>query len=517
MAMESVMHKRPSVGVRRAILVSVLLVLGWASGPLAQDRRLLDPNGYVRDAAYARPLVPAADQKYLKIDGLKMKDTMKEVVAISLKSRDDGNKYWGRIAGTKYEAMVHDWAEAKFKKYGLQDVHRQPFTLPKQWFPTDWNYTFTSGGRSYTFKSVNPSLNSPGTPAAGLDLDVVWVGTGTAADFAGRDVKGKAVLIHSIPAPGSMGHSAAYERAMARAFEKGAAAIGVVYGISDNFAIWQGLGGAGEGGPGPQRPITAPGFFMGFQDGKVIRDLIGAGQPVRLKMRVVVEEREGLTSSNIWGTLPGTSDENIIVIAHQDGYYEASLDNASGQSVMMTLLDYFSQIPKDERRRSITFVATAGHHVGSPGTKWMHDNRATVLARTVLMINCEHVSVSDTKYWNGTLRKANVVAPRRWWIHGSERLFDAVLKSYATFGVGLIADMDPNASGDMGIVAKDVPSIQIIRSPVTKHTDDDRPEWVPAAGLEAVARSYARIIDEVNKLDRTQLLPAARSSTQARQ
>jgi hypothetical protein len=121
--------------------------------------------------------------------------------------------------------------------------------------------------------------------------------------------------------------------------------------------------------------------------------------------------------------------------------------------------------------------------------------------------------VSDTKYWNGELRKANVVAPRRWWINGSERLFDMVLKSYATFGVGLIADMDPNASGDMGVVAKDLPSIQIIRSPVTKHTDDDKPEWVPAAGLEAVARSYARIIDEVNKLDRKDLKPAARTST----
>ena len=46
-----------------------------------------------------------------------------------------GNKYWGRIAGTSYEAMVHDWAEAKFKKYGLEDIHRQPFTLPTQWFP----------------------------------------------------------------------------------------------------------------------------------------------------------------------------------------------------------------------------------------------------------------------------------------------------------------------------------------------------------------------------------------------
>jgi peptidase M28-like protein len=507
------MKRQPSARLRRVLLVSGLLVLAWAMVPRAQDRRLLDSNGYVRDDAYPRPLVPAADQKYLKIDGLKMKDTLKEVVAISLKSRDDGNKYWGRIAGSKYEAMMHDWVEARFKRYNLQDVHRQPFKLPTQWFPTDWSYTFTAGGKTYNFKSVNPSLNSPATPAAGLDLDVVWVGTGTAADFAGRDVKGKAVLIHSIPAPGSMGHSAAYERAMARAFEKGAAAIGVVYGISDNFAIWQGLGGAGEGGPGQQRPITTPGFFMGFQDGKVIRDLIGAGEPVKLHMTLTVEMREGLSSSNVWGTLPGTTDENIIVIAHQDGYYEAALDNASGQSVMMTLLDYFSQIPKEQRRRSITFVATAGHHVGSPGTRWMHDNRDTVLAKTVLMINCEHVSVSDTKYWNGVMRKANVVAPRRWWINGSERLFDTVLKSYGTFGVGLIADMDPNASGDMGIVAKDVPSIQIIRSPVTKHTDDDKPEWVPAAGLEAVARSYARIIDNVNKLEKRDLVPVARTST----
>jgi hypothetical protein len=499
----------------RVILVSSLFVLAWVIGSRAQDRRLLDANGYVRDDAYARPLVPAADQKYLKIDGLKMKETLKEVVAISLKSRDDGNKYWGRIAGSKYEGMMHDWVEAKFRKYNLQDIHRQPFTLPTQWFPTDWEYTFSAGGKSYSFKSVNPSLNSPPTPAAGVDLDVVWVGTGTAADFAGRDVKGKAVLIHSIPAPGSMGHSAAYEQAMARAFQKGAAAIGVVYGISDNFAIWQGLGRSGDGPVAQQQPITTPGFFMGFADGKVIRDLIGAGQSVKLHMKLTVDRRDGLTSSNVWGTLPGTSDENIFVIAHQDGYYEASLDNASGQSVMMTLLDYFSQIPKEQRRRSITFVATAGHHVGSPGTRWMHDNRDTVLAKTVLMINCEHISVSDTKYWNGVMRKANVVAPRRWWINGSERLFDAVLKSYATFGVGLIADMDPNASGDMGIVAKDIPSIQIIRSPVTKHTDDDKPEWVPAAGLEAVARSYARVIDEVNKLEKKDLVPAARTSTAA--
>src|SRR6187200_3735370 len=102
------MKRRRSTVVMCTLITSVVIA-AWG-GLLAQDRRMLDANGYVRDDAYPRPLVPAADQKYLKIDGLKMKDTLKEVVAISLKSRDDGNKYWGRIAGTKYEAMVHDWA-----------------------------------------------------------------------------------------------------------------------------------------------------------------------------------------------------------------------------------------------------------------------------------------------------------------------------------------------------------------------------------------------------------------------
>jgi hypothetical protein len=128
------------------------------------------------------------------------------------------------------------------------------------------------------------------------------------------------------------------------------------------------------------------------------------------------------------------------------------------------------------------------------------------------MINCEHISVPDQKYWGPVLRKANIIAPRRWWVNGSDTLVDLVLKSYSDFSVGLIADMDPNSSGEMGIVAKDAPSLQVIRSPVTKHTDSDVIGWVPAVGLEQTGRAYARIIDEVNKLDRRQLLPATMTS-----
>ena len=74
--------------------------------------------------------------------------------------------------------------------------------------------------------------------------------------------------------------------------------------------------------------------------------------------------------------------------------------------------------------------------------------------------------------------------------------------------------MEPGASGEMGRMARDLPSIQVITSPEIKHTEQDTPDWIPAVGLEQIARAYARIIDGVNQLDRADLEPASAPSAQ---
>ncbi len=104
---------------------------------------------------------------------------------------------------------------------------------------------------------------------------------------------------------------------------------------------------------------------------------------------------------------------------------------------------------------------------------------------------------------------------RRWWVYGSDKLADAALNAYRTFGVAVYHEMEPNASGDMGQASLDAPSVQMIESPAFYHTDYDTPAVVPAAGLEAVGRAYAKLIDQVNKLDRRDLLgkPTATSSS----
>ncbi|MCH8334017.1 hypothetical protein IIC65_08795 [Candidatus Sumerlaeota bacterium] len=156
------------------------------------------------------------------------------------------------------------------------------------------------------------------------------------------------------------------------------------------------------------------------------------------------------------------------------------------------------------------FVSTAGHHAGSLGTRWMHDDRETLLAKTALLLNCEHISVTQTYLWGPRMRRSNTTDARRWWVYGSDRLAGIVLDSYRLFGVAIYHEMEPTASGDMGAVCRDAPSVQVIESPAFYHSDHDSPEFIPASGLEAMTRAFARIIDEVNGVDLKDLVGTPR-------
>jgi hypothetical protein len=102
---------------------------------------------------------------------------------------------------------------------------------------------------------------------------------------------------------------------------------------------------------------------------------------------------------------------------------------------------------------------------------------------------------------------------RRWWVNGSGTLATIALDAYRTFGVTIYDTMDPTTTADMAIMDRDVPSIQLIESAVYYHTDHDTVAVVPAPGLAAVARAYAKTIDQVNTLDRSALMPVPVKAT----
>jgi len=299
-----------------------------------------------------------------------------------------------------------------------------------------------------------------------------------------------------MPMPGVVSHSASYNGSAARAAANGAAAVAINVAIPGNLNVQIAFNSG------------LPTFTIGTEDTNRLREAMEKG-PVKVLVKLATEQRSGLRDASVWGELPGATDEDVIIMAHHDAYFDGALDNASGMAVMMGLAEYYAKIPQSQRRRTLKFVTTSGHHAGSAGVAWMHDNRATFLAKTALAINCEHVSIAQTYFdrLGPFLHNSDNIDARRWWVHGSSRLATTALAAWKMFGVTIYDTMDATTTGDMMAIDRDVQSIQLIESATYYHTDHDVPAVIPAPGLEAVARGYAKIIDEVNRLDRRDLLP----------
>ena len=98
-------------------------------------------------------------------------------------------------------------------------------------------------------------------------------------------------------------------------------------------------------------------------------------------------------------------------------------------------------------------------------------------------------------------------------MYGSNKLSSIALNAFRTFGVTVYHEMEDTCCGDSSAIQRDVPNVVIMESPVYYHTDHDSPDVVPEAGLEAAGRAYAKIVDEVNKVERRDLVYEATTST----
>ncbi|HEY7286541.1 MAG TPA: M28 family peptidase [Vicinamibacterales bacterium] len=455
--------------------------------------------------------LPESAREYGRIDGKHLHAYVEELAAISRKSRDAGNQWWGRITGTPAHVETQNMLAAKFRSLGLSDVRLEEYPLPPAWYPTSWQVSVAQAGRTVSLKTAHPVLRCSATPPGGLDLDAVYVGLGTPADFAGRDVRGKAVIIYSVPTPSALNHSARTDGAMKIAEDKGAAAILIVLGIPGNFAtqLW------GSGGEGPNQ-TKVPWFSLGQDDGRVAREMIERDAPVKVHVEISIEVRQNLRPAAVWGVLPGATDENVLVIAHSDGFWEAAVDNASGVASMLGLIEYFTKVPKDRRRRTMTFMVPVGHHVTPDvSLQKLHDTGKAFFEKTALVINAEHVTTTQTYLYGNVLRKSNTVTAHRFFVGRSRRLAELLVDEFRLFGVGLyeLPSTRFAVAGDLSKLTEDAPGIEVIESNAFYHSDHDTPDVIPAAGLESITRAYAKLIDDINRFDLKDIVDPVQPAT----
>jgi hypothetical protein len=452
----------------------------------------------------------------------------------------------GRAPGSPGIEAAAEYIAAAFKEAGLKPApglegYFQPFTLSSN--PTlgrDLALSL-SGPEGTTVKAEAKTDFTPLAIGSGGTLDgvpVVFAGYGITAkddaqkldydDYAGLDVKGKAVLIlrrepqqdkDDSPFAGKRNSDfATFRHKATNAFQHGAAAVLLVNDAftlrseKDKERARDQLLGFTDAGPELNSKLP----FLMITRALGDKLLAAAGQPTLEALEARIDEalephsaelkgwavsarvdieRKTIATKNVVGVLEGAgplADETIVVGAHYDhlghgGRGSGSLaflssdihngadDNASGTSMVIEMVRRLARRP-DPLPRRLVFVAFSGEERGLLGSKHYVEHPPYPLASTVLMANFDMVGRLNgrnelTLYGTGTTP-------------GLDALVDALGKS-AGFTVKKIAE-GHGPSDQESFYLKNIP---VLFAFTGTHRDYHRPsDDIERINFEGMAR-----------------------------
>ncbi len=446
-----------------------------------------------KDADYPVFTLKKGQEAYRDINGDRMKKDVIALSKIALKYRDTINKqWWGRFPGTDADREGVKYMLDEFKRLGLS-TSTHPYILPRDWRPESWAVSYvSSGGANIELTTVFPVSGTKGTGPEGLTAEAVWVGIGAEADFIGRDVKGKAAIIYSTFVPGGRSHSASDRAGLfdanTRAEKLGAAMVINVMAVPGNGQFQP------EGG---LRSITQ--MTVSQDEGFALRDRLGKGEKVTVTARLTVPALTNIAAEYHYATLPGKSDEQIMLQVHTDGYFQAATDNNSGMAAALELARHYAKLPKAKRPRTLVFLMFPDHHHGEVAHRMKGGIDETYdWKKVALKLTIEHPSETSLYMYNSGLTATNNLSSVRWNAFGSPEFERMTLRSLRDFGVSVYGVEDTPKNGNFA------PSFHIINH-VVYHTSLDTPELVPSEGMQRSVRAFASIIDQVNKMTIPQL------------
>jgi hypothetical protein len=229
-----------------------------------------------------------------------------------------------RTAGSPAETEAAAILEAAMRRAGLQNVTRDR--------PSVDSWVF--GGASLIFEKRNggqQKIDLGGYPvnlvADDQAIMLVDAGKGGAADYEGLDVNGKLVLLYS---DGEDVDAAAAGFRAVQAKQAGAKAI--IFCPGADAETGGRLLSAGFGAPS-----DAPAFAISAEDRDLLKTALKRTEngelPVIFNSDSVVAG--GAPTDNIWGEIPGKSDEVIYMLSNYDGFYHSVFEGAAGVSAML--------------------------------------------------------------------------------------------------------------------------------------------------------------------------------------
>ncbi|MCC6981799.1 MAG: M28 family peptidase [Bauldia sp.] len=243
-----------------------------------------------------------------------------------------------------------------------------------------------------------------------------------------------------------------------------------------------------------------PHFALSQDEGFALRDRLGAGETVTFNIRLAVDHLENVPTEYTVATLPGMSEEEIVIMQHTDGFFQAAMDNAAGVASGLELARFYSEMPLEQRPRTIKVISFPDHHHGevARGRPGVGINESYDWDNVAVKLTMEHPSQTLLYWYNSNLTPSNAVGAFRWNALGSPEFEQLIFDTFREFGVSVYAMEDGPKNGAYA------PSFHIIDH-VIYHTTLDVPELVPASGLQNATQAFASILDQANEMTMEQL------------
>lgn len=288
-----------------------------------------------------------------------------------------------RLSGSEALEKAIDWAVAEMKKDGLDNVHKEPVMVPK------WVRGKESLELIEPIRQPLPMLglgNSVGTPAGGIEGDVVIVSSMDDLKAHAAEVKGRIVLFNAV----FTNYGATVVHRSTGPAE--AAKLGAIAALVRSV-----------GPPGLRTPHTGatnyqdgvpkiPAAAIPTEDADRFVRLQARGIKVRVKLTMEAHFEADAQSYNVVGDLRGRElpDEIVLVGGHFDSWDPGvgATDDGGGCIVTWEALRLMKKLNL-RPRRTVRVVLFTNEENGTRGGNGYRDAHQAELAKHILLLESD--------------------------------------------------------------------------------------------------------------------------------
>ena len=316
----------------------------------------------------------------------------------------------GRLTGSPAYVKSTEWAAAKFRSYGIENVRLEPFTIDSGW----QRGTASGAMLSPLARPLNvASLGwAPSTVAGGVEGLVVLVGDVSADALKPRtdELKGKIVLIDTAKVYAE-GYGKAQPKLQSayQIFQQGGVLAVMMPDrtpnnvINAHSALWG------------TKLLPVPGVQVGMEDAKLMQRELARGA-VTVHLTVDNKTSGEVTVNNVVAEIRGRErpDEWILIGAHLDSwdFGTGAQDNGTGTISVLEVARAMMAAGKAPRR-SVRFALWGGEEEGLLGSYAYTQTHKSELEKCVAVLNTDN-GAGHPKGWKVEGRQDLKVAMQPW-------------------------------------------------------------------------------------------------------